>query len=801
MSTEKRKHKTKVLNEDIYNELLKNENQAEDLKLELSDLENHDTTESISLNIIAEHYHKELYNHPQALDYLKKLGITKLELLSIYQIGFSNGKSLIDKLSKNQVGTLIERGILKESGQEAYASCLTFPIIDELSQIQTIYGININTNEAIKPLTSPKDIFFNDKSIKIYSDRIIFAESIIEALSFIELGFNNAIACGIDAMLTVDHIYRLKAERVKEIVIACGSDVALITASEMLREMINDAGVNCRLIYTPVGFKNWNDVLVNGIDKETVNTIIESAELFKPKDTASFKVTKNNFGSTFLINDITYHVSGVKEIFVNSLKVSIKAEYQGDWFPDMVELCSSRSREAISAKFAQKFNLEAKRFEKDLLLMFDYFDREQKKRFTVNDKTKKVELTEEEIKLGLDFLKSPDLFEQIVNDMDTMLCVGERLNKQLLYLCATSRLMDNQISMLLLSQSASGKTYLVETLAKLIPEDEVIDFDTLSKQALQYIGDKLMNKFLIMGEAMHDPDIEHQIRAILSSQKLSRYVVVKNEKTGEMTTEQMLVKTAASSVLTTTNDKINPENASRYFITNTDESPEQTKRIYEAQRKKYSEEMQYIKKVVIPQIIKKHNAAQRLLRKITIVIPSRMREALRFPDKIMRLRRDHLRFIDLIASVCFLRQYQKEIKKTAELEYIECDAIDYLIAFDILMNGVLPSTISEISKGAIALHEELKEMAQEIGREKRLNPEEVELTQRKIREYTGFGNTWIKINLKKLVEFEYIEVVRGGSARSKGYYRIKKDDEIKRVDLGMIPTPRQMEKILKGDIS
>ena len=293
----------------------------------------------------------------------------------------------------------------------------------------------------------------------------------------------------------------------------------------------------------------------------------------------------------------------------------------------------------MSLKLSQRFGVEVKRIEKDLLLILDYLEDEQRKRLSPDNKEEQP-LTDEEKQIGLEFLKSPDLFKMIVEDMTLLGYVGEDLNKQLLYLCATSRLMDDPISVMIVSQSASGKSYLVDTVAKLIPENEVIEFHTLSQQALQYMGEKLLHKFMTMGESSHDKDIENQLRQILSGHKLSRYVVVKNEKTGEMTTEQVLVHAVVASVLTTTSSKINPENASRYFIVNTDESISQTVRIYEAQKHKYSEERQEVKDNVIPDIIKKHHIAQRMLKKMAIVIPSKMRNKLKFPFKVMRLRRD-----------------------------------------------------------------------------------------------------------------------------------------------------------------
>ena len=57
-------------------------------------------------------------------------------------------------------------------------------------------------------------------------------------------------------------------------------------------------------------------------------------------------------------------------------------------------------------------------------------------------------------------------------------------------------------------------------------------------------------------------------------------------------------------------------------------------------------------------IIRTHRAAQKLLRKVNIV--NDFAPYLNFPVKLMRTRRDHDRFMDLIACVCFLRQHQKK---------------------------------------------------------------------------------------------------------------------------------------------
>jgi hypothetical protein len=86
--------------------------------------------------------------------------------------------------------------------------------------------------------------------------------------------------------------------------------------------------------------------------------------------------------------------------------------------------------------------------------------------------------------------------------------------------------------------------------------------------------------------------------------------------------------------MSTTSHLVNPENASRFFVVNADESREQTGRIHEAQRRKYSVSRFQEKDEEIPRIVKTHQAAQRLLEKKRIVNP--FASLLSFPTSLMR---------------------------------------------------------------------------------------------------------------------------------------------------------------------
>jgi hypothetical protein len=349
--------------------------------------------------------------------------------------------------------------------------------------------------------------------------------------------------------------------------------------------------------------------------------------------------------------------------------------------------------------------------------------------------------------------------------------------------------LDDPISILILSESAAGKSRLVETVEKLLPPEDVVAITSLSDQALNYVED-FRHKFFTLGESVHSDIVEHQIREMLSRKELTRLVTLKDEKTGKLSSRLVKTPMIVASVLSTTNHNVNPENASRYFVTHIDESREQTRLIHELQRKKYSLGRHLEKQNLMPGIVRKHQTAQRLLRKILIVNP--FGEYLNFPDHLMRTRRDNERFLDLIACVCFLRQYQKEVKLEGLTEYIECDLDDYRLAYEIMVRGILGATMNDIPHQAAFLYDELRRGFKEKAEEESLKTDEVSLTQREIRERTGLNQMFVKRYLRVLTDYEYIKVKGNRFRGSTASYSLLADEDMKKLDLSVIPTPEEM---------
>ncbi len=785
--------------------------------------------EPFILDAVAERYARALVESKEARAYLEGRALWNPELLLRFRAGFSDGQ-LAGVLSPADRAELVRLGVLRGDGSEHLAHCVVFALVGEDGHVAGFYGrrIAVDTQPAHLYLKGPHRNLVNREAAKVYRDSLVLTEAVLDALALAEAGVLNAIPCYGVGGFTFDHERLLSEERVSEVVIAFDADEAGRKGAAALRERLRGLGMKT-LVVEPGhigeavpgadGPKDWNEWLSAGGTETAFAGLVaasRAAAEAKPLEIVAFgdtvlpkpdclTMTREGGRHVFSRSEVRYRVAGVRETFAASLRVSVRVQRlssnenggdNGRTFVDTVDLYSSRSRAAF-AQSATLAGLDAVRVEKDLLSILDLLEAERDERLMATEPGPKP-LTEAEKEAGYALLSSPDLMERIVSDLGAVGYVGEEVNKLLMYLSATSRKMADPISVIVSSQSASGKSYLIDTVKALMPEEDVVSMTSLSDQALSYFAeDGLMHKFLVMGEAVHSASVEHQIREMLSAKELSRLVAVKDEKTGALSSKLVRKKVVVSLAMSTTSADVNPENASRCFVVSTDESEEQTRGVHRAQRNKYSLERFAAREELIPAIIKAHHAAQRLLKPLAIVNP--YAHLLGFPARMMRTRRDHERFLDLIAATCFLRQFQKEVKEdSSNREYIECDLEDYRIAHK-LMSAILPSTLSNFPRSASELFEAIRKLAKLKATDSGLEPSEVELSQREIREATGQANTTVKRNVRLLVEYEYL-VESGSYARgARRGYRLALDEALSLVDLSALPSPDELAQRIEAD--
>ena len=711
-------------------------------------------SEPVTLNLtqegllvaVADWYTKALDSHDLSRGNLEKAGLLDWQVVTRLGIGFSEG-SLSGVLSTEQRKELKKLGVLDSSGEEVLTGCLVIPLRDETSAITGFWGWDWNTKTLVVGQG-----FVNRAALAVWREEILFTRDPREGLALLIIGVENLLIT--PQGLGAKSLEALKTERVRKVI--------LLEDSTGDRDQLVNAGFQAGVLSSPAQ-GSWLKALKTGVKKDEVRKLISSCQLTGgPKDQGSQWIRDPASGRWKLeTGTLSYLVTGMKEKLGSSLRINVKMEKGDKKFRDSVDLYSSRSRVAFRSEACAQLEVETAAIEQDLLKLLDLLEAEEERKLSAQEH-KPRELTPAERELGMSLLLSPTLLDDLVSDMEVLGHEGEQTNKKLVYLAASSRKLSDPVSVVIVSQSAAGKSYLIDTVRKLMPEEDVVNLTSVSDQALNYMGESdLMHKLLILGEAIHNEVVEHQIREMLSAKELSRMVVTKHERTGKMGSRMVKKQAVVSLMMSSTKADLNPENASRMFLLHADESEEQTRRIHQRQNLKYSlEEMEKYNHQT-PQVIAKHKAAQRLLKPVMIVNPwAHGRE---FPSTLMRSRRDNKQLGELTAAVCFLRQYQKEIKTTLAgqdvVQYIECDESDMETAWGLFKDGVMMSTYLELPVSLVRLYEEIRVLCGEIAVKENLGITQVSFDQGVLRKRVKWlGSESVKKYLRKLVSLEYLQM-------------------------------------------
>ena len=294
----------------------------------------------------------------------------------------------------------------------------------------------------------------------------------------------------------------------------------------------------------------------------------------------------------------------------------------------------------------------------------------------------------------------------------------------------------------------------------------------LSAQALYYYGqDDLRHTFVVIGEKAGSEGADYPLRELISRKSITKAIPMKDPASGQIKTVTITVEGPISLVETTTSSEVNAENLNRCFVLSIDESEKQTVAIHQWQRKTYTLSG-LTEKRIRKAIIEKHIYAQRLLKKVTVVNP--FAELLTFPSGSLRSRRDNEKFLRLISAICFLHQYQRPLK-TAKLseseivEYIECTAEDYRIAYDLLADGVLENTLDDLPRPARRLLEVIHSYLDKRAEADAAEKERLVFERKDIREFSSWSFAQVRNNIQVLTDYEYLRQVNGKNGTAKQY--------------------------------
>ena len=717
---------------------------------------------------VIDFYHAAFGEDPRAREYLATRGITDKQIFSDHKIGFANGTLLNVLPDEGEImKQLQELGILNGKGKEHFYNCATFPLYDLAGNPAGIYGRRIE-GEGANHLYLPGERkgLFNRQAAK--SNQVIhLTESVLDSLTLISAGIKNTIPCYGTNGLTADHLQLLKSGESRVVYLCFDADESGRLGAEKVKARLEEEKITVYPVNLPEGHDLNSFFLLTADQKEAYENLLLSASGMPAKKPAPVTITAIEDGFLYRQDSRHYEVKAIDKSG-GKLKATVKGisgEGSGKRFHvDTVDFYSARSRAFLVRGLADLFGCEEKQINRDLAKLT-----EQAEGFTLQQKPDAEpakEITTKDKEEALCFLKSPDLLTEIINDLETVGYTGEEMNKLLCYIAAISRKMDDPLSVMIQSRSAAGKSCLQDAILSLMPEEDTIKYTRLTDQALFYKDGTLAHKILAIEELDGMNGAMYSIRTIQSSKKITVAYTGKDPVTGEMRTGENTVEGPLMVFITTTEAEIDGETASRFMFISIDESREMTEKILAKQRQSHTLQgmMHRLKGA---DIIRKHKNANRLLRPVKVLNP--YAELLTFTSKSLRVRRDQTKYLNLIQTIAYLFQYQRQTHRVdyagGTLEYINVTLHDIAQA-NTIANEVLGRSLDELSPPSRKLLGLIREMCEQQAEK---DDREKYFSRRDIREYAGWSDFQVKTHIRQLEELEYLYSVAGRKGKEYVY--------------------------------
>lgn len=716
-------------------------------------------------------------------------------------------------------------GLLRESGHEHFRGSITVPIFaaDGSGQIADIYGRKVR--DDLRKGT-PAHVHLNDRREGVLNvaafaavEEIVLCDSILDALTFWSNGFRNVTAMFGQDKLTADVLAAFAEFGIRRVLTPCeavvprligaglevftirlpvGQDVNAFACSvadpaDALGGLLRGAGWEGRgnTAAVPAGVPGDPALEDEATDEEVLAELLDADDDLGdggdqpvglgspagdpvPERVASplppapaeidAQVGDDELAMTF--GNRRYRVRGmVKNQTLDVLRVNVLVTTERAMHVDTLDLYSARNRKAFQEATAVELGVEEQAVKRDLGRLLLKLEEVQDALRQAVHKPKDVspEMTAADRDAALALLRDPMLLDRVVADFAV---VGEPVNKLVGYLAGVSRKLDQPLAVIVQSTSAAGKSTLMEAILSFVPPEDVVKFSAMTGQSLYYMGDHaLKHKILAVVEEEGAAKASYALKLLQSEGELRIASTGKEASTGRMTTQEYQVEGPVMIFLTTTSITVDEELLNRCLVLTVDEDRDQTRAIHQLQRAK-----QTITGLLAAKThrdtLTLHRNAQRLLRPLLVANP--FAERLTFMDSKTRTRRDNQKYLTLIRSIALLRQHQRPVKTVEHqgqpVEYIEVTLEDIETA-NRLSAEVLGRSLDELPPQTRRLLDLIDGFVADQCRTRGLDRADFRFTQRAVRDATGWGNTQLKIHLKRLVEMEFLLAHRDREAK------------------------------------
>jgi hypothetical protein len=301
-------------------------------------------------------------------------------------------------------------------------------------------------------------------------------------------------------------------------------------------------------------------------------------------------------------------------------------------------------------------------------------------------------------------LAGPGLLRQSLDDVKALGAAGERRLLTALFLVGVSRNLPRPLSARVHGLSASGKSFLIDTVARLFPPEALLFATRMTAQSLYHMPQgALRHRWVIAGERSRKEDDDaaeatRALREMQASGRLSKLMPVK--LAGELVTVQIEQEGPIAFTESTTRGKVFDEDANRCISLYTDETRAQTEKVVRSVAAAYAGG-----NGDASDILNRHWAMQRLLRPCPVVVPyaGALADLLRCDQ--VEMRRGVAQVLSCVQALALLHQYQRGRDPDGRLL---AAPEDYDIARR-LLDGPMARLMGGVSQGAARFLKRLRD--------------------------------------------------------------------------------------------
>ena len=339
-----------------------------------------------------------------------------------------------------------------------------------------------------------------------------------------------------------------------------------------------------------------NDMLVNYGSQGILKLLQDSSHLSQPEYTQEEKspLIEHGQGKLAFKSELgTYYVLGEMPSDMGILRVTIHFEEAQSKrkHRNKVDLYDRGHLLSFAGTISDAEHISRDLIEADLLKLTDLLETYREKLFEIQAPSKPKRspsiLPPEKEKEAIAFLSEPDLIPRIDNLIENSGVVGEESNRKMLFVIASTYKMINPLHALVQGTSGTGKTHLINAIAGLFPEEDILNMTRVtSKSFYYYQKDELVKKLVLIQDIDGlDDEAKFAFREMQSAGQVSSSTTFK-DKFGNLTSAVKVVNASFASLVATTHAEIYYDNMSRSIVLGVDESEDQTQRIIREQNRK-----------------------------------------------------------------------------------------------------------------------------------------------------------------------------------------------------------------------